>query len=391
MSVEESKNGSERADGAERKGGRSPRDRRRATIMRGVVTPLVGLLAVAAIVVGVLNATIWQPSRIITADAKVNGSRYIVTDPNVLGLVDSVVEMNVDAGGNGDVCIAVTSSKDASGWLSGSSYTRLTGLSDWSTLSTQKASGGQDEGASGDASGDSSDADGASADVAFKDSDMWRSVKCGKGEVSMKATQATSTDVAIVDLGEKSGAADVSFTWTRQTLPDYATPLYFVGGLLVVLAVFTATVFAMPPHKRRKRHVESAPVEPEEEVSFGAAVAGSFGISPSYEPKTKRGGRRRRHAVGADTGTMEPIKVESPVVVDPSSRNLVADAAGVTGAAAAPEPAAAPQPSVNDEATSVISPDELQAYFARLAQEVGDGDTTSVGGTANDTNEEDNR
>ncbi|WP_243394366.1 hypothetical protein [Bifidobacterium parmae] len=394
MSVEESKNESERADGAGGNGGRSPRDRRRATIMRGVVTPLVGLLAVAAIVVGVLNATIWQPSRIITADAKVNGSRYLVTDPNVLGLVDSTVEMNVDAGGSGDVCIAVTSSKDASGWLSGSSYTRLTGLSDWSTLSTQKASGGQDEGASGAASGDSSDAAGASADVAFKDSDMWRSVKCGKGEVAMKATSRTSTDVAIVDLGEKSGAADVSFTWTRQTLPDYATPLYFVGGLLVVLAVFTATVFAMPPHKRRKRHVESAPVEPEEEVSFGAAVAGSFGISPSYEPKSKRGGRgrRRRHAVGTDTGTMEPIKVESPVVVDPSSRNLVADAAGATGAAGAavaPEPAATPQTNVNDEATSVISPDELQAYFARLAQEVGDGDTTAVDGTTNDTNEED--
>ena len=104
-------------------------------------------------------------------------------------------------------------------------------------------------------------------------------------------------------------------------------------------------------------------------MTFGAAVAGSLGISPSYEPKSERG-RRRRHAAGTDTGTIEPIRVDSPVVVDPSSRNLVADAEGAS--AAAPEPAVAPRADVNDEATSVISPDELQAYFARLAQEVGD-------------------
>lgn len=364
MSVEDSKNESERAGSTGTEGGRTPRDRRRAVIMRGVVTPFVGLLAVAAIVVGVLNATIWQPSRVITADAKVNGSRYIVTDPNVLGLVDSTVQLSVDAGGNSDVCVATASSQDASGWLSGSSYTRVTGLADWTSLSTQQASGGQDKDASDDASADTT-----ATDVAFRDSDMWTSVTCGKGEVTVKTTSRAATDVALVDLGEKSGAADVSFTWTRQTLPDYATPLYFIGGLLAVLAVFTATVFAMPPHKRRRRHVESVPVEPEDEVTFGAAVAGSLGISPSYEPKSERG-RRRRHAAGTDTGTIEPIRVDSPVVVDPSSRNLVADAEGAS--AAAPEPAVAPRADVNDEATSVISPDELQAYFARLAQEVGD-------------------
>lgn len=365
------------------------RNRRRAIIMRGIVTPAIGLLAVAAVALGLLNATIWQPSRIITADAKVSGARYIVTDPNVLGLVDSDVRMDVDADGGGDVCIAAASSKDAAGWLAGAAYTRVTGMSDWTTLSSEQVKGGKDDaadtsaGESGDTASDAADnADNAAntasttdaaADVAFKDSDMWSSVKCGKGEASLKTTAADATDVAIVDLG-KTTTADLSLTWTRRTLPDYATPMYFIGGLLAVLAVLTATVFAMPPHKRRKRVVESEPVNVEDEVSFGEAVAGSLGIRPSYAPKTKRsGGRRRRHAPGADTGTMAPVAAEAPVVVDPSARNLVADAEAANGESA---------PSVNDEATSVISPDELQAYFARLAQEVGD-DTTAT----NDTND----
>ena len=36
---------------------------RHAKIMRGVVTPIFGLIAVACVVLGVLNATIWKPSR----------------------------------------------------------------------------------------------------------------------------------------------------------------------------------------------------------------------------------------------------------------------------------------------------------------------------------------
>nr|WP_191996877.1 hypothetical protein [Bifidobacterium platyrrhinorum] len=378
MTVEERRNETESAR-PDRSG---PKARRHAVIMRGVVTPICGLLAVAAIAIGALNATIWQPSRVITADAKVSGARYIVTDPSVLGLVDKDVKVNVKGGG--DVCVAVAASKDAAGWLDGEAYVRLTGLSDWSTLSSESvAASKSSQQSSGDAQSGDAQSGQQDSDVAFKDSDMWRSVKCGSGAASLEEKAAEVTDVVLVDLGRK-GSADVSFTWTRQTLPDYATPMYFVGGLLAVLAVLTASVFAMPPHKRRKRVVESEPVDASEEVSIGEAVAGSLGIKPSYEPKSKGRGRRRRHAAGTDTGVIEPVSVDQgPVVVDPASRNLVADAEGATSAAPtgvtpdAAAPAATGTPAggdVNDEATSVISPDELQAYFARLAQEAADDD-----------------
>ena len=47
---------------------------RHAKIMRGIVTPIFGLLAIACVVFGVLNSTVWKPDNEITAAAPVNGS-----------------------------------------------------------------------------------------------------------------------------------------------------------------------------------------------------------------------------------------------------------------------------------------------------------------------------
>ena len=345
--------------------------RRHAVLMRGVVTPVLGLLAVAAIGLGIMNATEWKPSRTITAQTQVSGSRYVVTDPGVAGLVDSDVRVKVLSGGSGKVCVAAASAKDAAGWLSGERYVRLTGLDDWQTLGTQKAgsSAGQNAGTS---------QDGTMEGVDFKDSDMWHAVTCDTKSVEFESNVKNDSTVLLVDLGEKQNA-DISFTWTRKTLPDFATPFYFVGGLLAVGAVLTASVFAMPPHRRRHRmvmgtagqldeHTDQQAEEPVEEVSIREALTGSMSsLAAAFKP-SKRGGRRHAAAAGED--------VEQPTVIDPSARNLVADAAG----AAADDD----DMSVGEE-TSVISADELQAYFARLAQESDESFGIAEDGDAADT------
>lgn len=327
--------------------------RHHARLMRGVVTPILGLLAVASIGLGLMNATEWKPSRTITAQTQVSGSRYVVTDPGVSGLVDDDVKVNVSVGGAEKVCIASTSAKDATGWLSGETYTRVTGLQDWSTLSTVKATG--DTSASADAAAEEQ------TGVDFKDSDMWRAVTCDERNVETEINAKNSSDVLLIDLGKKQNA-DVSLTWTRKTLPDFAMPFYFVGGLLAFGAVLTASVFAMPPHRRRNKRVvsgmagqlEEQEQQPIEEVSVKDAVAGSLsGLASAFKPRSRRS---RRHAAVSDD------EIAQPTVVDPSARNLVADAAGDTEA---------DDESVGEE-TSVISADELQAYFARLAQESGE-------------------
>ena len=68
-------------------------------------------------------------------------------------------------------------------------------------------------------------------------------------------------------------------------------------------------------------------------------------------------------------------ETQQPVIVDPVARNLVADQQ--TGAESGAEPGLS---AGDNESTSVITPDELQAYFSRLAQEVNTGDDSADDG-----------
>ena len=82
-------------------------------------------------------------------------------------------------------------------------------------------------------------------------------------------------------------------------------------------------------------------------------------------PRSEKSGpkrKRRRHAGHRASGSENSQnEVAQPTIVDPGARNLVADQ----------QNAAADGVEENDdfEQTSVISQDELAAYFARLAQE----------------------
>ena len=217
---------------------------RHAKIMRGIVTPIFGLLAIACVVFGVLNSTVWKPDNEITAAAPVNGSEYVVTDPNVLQLVDSRVNISAKSRDKkSNVCIAIGSARDVAGWIAGSKYMRVSGLSDWTTLSTMKVSA-------------QGTADNSQNQVAFKDSDMWRTIKCNDGAVDMQVKGSNSNNaedvVALIDFGNRKGDT-VTLNWDRRNLPNFAMPLYLAGGLLAILAVLSASVFAMPPHKRRNK------------------------------------------------------------------------------------------------------------------------------------------
>lgn len=343
---------------------------RHAKIMRGIVTPILGLLAVACIVLGVLNATMWKPSAQVTASSSVNGSRYVVTDPGVLSLIDQRVKITAkttDASSN--VCIAIGSARDVAGWIAGTPYTRITGLSDWSALSTQKAAA-------------QGTADQSDSQVALQDSDMWTKTTCKNGTASLQikgtATDDSTNAVALIDFGDAKNAT-VSLDWTRQTLPDFAMPLYFAGGLFVILAILAASVFAMPPHKRRHREaaaVADTGTEPGGDEAVAAWVKDAEANASRNEkaPTAKR--KRRRHASHRSGARTQVPDDQQPTIIDPAARNLVADQqsnAGPSDGATATEAAK----NSDSEATSVISADELQAYFARLAQEQVQSDTES--------------
>ena len=221
---------------------------RHAKIMRGVVTPIFGLLAVACIVFGILNQTIWQPNPQIAATAPVRNTQYLLVDQGVANLVDKNVRIEAaspSATANDGVCMALTSPKDAAGWLAGQPYERITGLSNWSTLSYAE------QGAQGEANT-------SGADVAFKDSNMWKEVNCGAGKASLDLKDAAGTDVVLADFGQKVSDGSLEMHWTRHDIPNFSIPWYFAGGLCAVLAVLCASVFAMDMSARRKKVSEDA-------------------------------------------------------------------------------------------------------------------------------------
>lgn len=392
---------------------------RRSKVMRGVVTPILAVLAVACIVLGVMNATIWKPSSDVSAGAQLN-SRYITTDPGVLNLVDDKVDVTLKAS-NADatVCMALGYAQDVSGWLAGHSYQRITGLQDWTVLEKQRSTAAT-----------STDAEDA---VAFQDSDMWTSVKCATASVSMQVNNSNDRIVLLVDTDanaaddtQSSGTQQLTMSWVRTELPDFAMPLYFAGGLLAVLAVMTASVFAMEPERRRKRIDENAEEVQEPEITVMQAVTGTLSpigrsIRSAVKPKPKNR-RHSRHSGGEHDAeeaieTVETTEAETlgtPKIIDTGARNMLAaqqrthehkalsveepeeveevehqgssrrrersehserrsDRAGRTRS----------QRATHTEETAVISTDDLASYFARLSSEDTPADEKNDAGDDN--------
>lgn len=379
---------------------------KRAKVMRGIVAPIFGLLAVLSIVLGVLNATVWKPSSIVSAHTNVYGSRYIVTDPGVLNLVDYRVRISVAAlNTRKPICVAVGLAKDVRGWVQGHSVQRITGLDNWSNLSTAVmkvdnagADGGNDSVAA-QTSANATDSK-ASKDVDFKDSDLWTNATCQMGLAKLFVNAAdfeqagNAADLAIkqesqdntqshashqklpsalrakiarraliIDLGKNSPEAFVELRWRRHNLPDFATPLYFVGALFILLCGLSASVFAMAPHRRRNKRLVASrtgliSVEnvSQEEVKISEALAGTlagiFGSTKRKKSKHKgSSGAHARHGVHARTRT-----AKSQAAVDSS----ISVKSGLNSS-----------PTAALDETTVISKDDLQSYFARFASESG--------------------
>lgn len=388
------------------------RPTKRAKFMRGIVAPIFGLLAVLSIVLGVLNATVWRPNSIVSAHTNVYGSRYIVTDPGVLNLVDYRVKISVAAlNTRKPICVAVGLAKDVRGWTRGYSVQRITGLQDWENLSTVPMKA--DDSAKSDVnnknsvdSANNSDSK-ASKDVDFKDSDLWTNATCQMGlaklfvnaedfeqsenivpgdlssgnavnqanqenqensqsnhqKVSSALRARISRRVLIIDLGKNSPEAFVEFRWRRHNLPDFATPLYFVGALFALLCVLSASVFAMAPHRRRNKRLVASrsglitveSVSRDEEVKFSDAFAGTMASIFGSFAKDKKSRHKGSSASHARHGAHSKTRVaKSQATVDLS----VNVKSGLNSS---------PTPSLDE--TAVISKEDLQSYFARFASE----------------------
>lgn len=371
----------------------------RTRIMRCVVAPFFAALAVLSVVLGIANATFWKPNDVVISYAHVTGTRYIVTDPGVLNLVDNRVRISVAAlHTRKPICVAVGLTKDVRGWVSGFPVQRITGLSDWHNLSVSKIYAKSTvNAASNSNSGD--------PDIPFQKSNLWPVVTCQLGLAklsintedyvqtagsasydhavesgavsksgnrvknnpnhrnnhSMRMRSQTARRVLLIDLGSNMPDASVELRWRRRQIPDFATPMYFMALLFAVLALLAATIFAMAPHRRRNKRIVAnrsgvLSVKParNDEVSFVEAFAGSWSNLFSRNKHKKSSGSHARH--GSHARRNKPMEQNVNGVYDSQKLRSASASTAV---------------SITDSLaeTTVISQDELLAFAARFMQQ----------------------
>lgn len=189
--------------------------------------------------------------------------------------------------------------------------------------------------------------------------------------------------VFLIDLGDNAKNAYVEMRWRRHTIPDFATPLYFVGALLLIMAALSATVFAMSPHYRRNKRLiasRSMLLEAESnnkrvEVSIIEAFAGTFAELFGSHHKSKSSSSHARHGVHARKKNKENISNQN----NEQKYSVVIRDDNSSATSKSKESYENIKSSDFTDETAVISRDELQSYFARLAQEsYGDSSNKAV-------------
>lgn len=377
----------------------------RTKIMRRIVAPFFVVLAVLSVALGVANATFWKPNDVVIAYAQVTGTRYIVTDPGVLNLVDSKVRVSVAAlRTRKPICVAVGLTKDVRGWVAGSPVQRITGLKDWNNLSVSEMSGKST--LQQDFNTDIKD-----ADVKFQQSNLWSSVTCqiglaklpintydyvqtagsasydhavatgavlksGKNSKkssnrrysrSMRVKSQAARRVLLIDLGDNVPAASVELRWRRHQVPDFATPLYFVGALFAVLALLAATIFAMAPHRRRNKQLAAnssgllSKQSKDEEVTFSEAFSGTVHGMLTHKKHKKASGSHARHGCHTRRGK-NPVENQN-IANNSDSKQINQES---------PSSQVSSEDSIAQ--TTVISKDDMLAFAARFIQQHDDGE-----------------
>ncbi len=277
--------------------------RSRTRVLRTVVSPILLVAALVCAVFAVLQMTVWRPSPMVEASTTVS-TRYAVTDPGVLSLVDRSADASLSA--DRPVCLALATSQDASGWVSGRRYTRVTGLSSWTALSsrTMTATSVTDAGGS----------------VRFRDSDLWRTVSCGRS-VSLRTTASASSPlVLILDTNPSARAssnagrpARLTLTWTRTHTTDAALPLWLCAALLALASLLCFFIFSLSARRRRKAHGRQTAVPRGdhelrgEEGRSGLAGADAPRWADDHLRSRRRRESRHRHT-GAHRGFFSSVR-----------------------------------------------------------------------------------
>ncbi|PFG43944.1 hypothetical protein ATJ88_2660 [Isoptericola jiangsuensis] len=263
-------------------------------MLQRILGAVLAVLGLGVIAFGVASATVLKESDTVVATARPAGDgTVVVTDPGVLGMVGTDVTVTASVPDGQQVTLVVGRDVDALGWLGEDAYTRVTGMTDWETLSTTQVAAATPE--EGDEAADAEAEEAAPALLDPRGSDLWLSEQTEPGEVTLRwsdrpgpwVVMAAATGAAPAEEGEGDAAADeatqdeaaadtvtaptLRLTWVRDVATPLLWPAVGVGAVLLLVGV----VMLVVGRRRQRRAARSARSAQSPTSSASAASAGS--------------------------------------------------------------------------------------------------------------------
>ena len=244
--------------------------------MQRLLAVLLVLIGLIGLVLGRLGETTWAPETETTATATLEDpGPAVVIDPGVLYVGGEEGEVVIE--GASEVSVITASNSDIDAYLEGVHHTRVTGASDWSTLSTEDV-----------------EPDGAAEISDPTGSDLWRSVDTSASPYTLDIGEFWAAEngeneqvyrsLLIVTDGTAAGADKISITWPVDEENEWV-PYAYAGGAAIAVIGLVLLVVSIG----RRGDEDELLEEPQEARSSGArsslaaggAAAGAAADGPS--------------------------------------------------------------------------------------------------------------
>lgn len=202
--------------------------------MQRVLAVLLVLLGVAGLVLGRLGETVWAPATERTATVELSEpGPAVLIDPGVLYVGGQEGEVTIT--GASEVSLITAPNGDIEAWLGDSKYTRVTGLSDWQTITTEEVN-----------------PEGPAELPAPTTSDLWRSVDTAPSPVTIDVAEFAAQEhganeqmyraILVVTDGTAPGAESISITWPVDAKNEWVPYAYAAGATLAVIGLVLLVV-----------------------------------------------------------------------------------------------------------------------------------------------------
>lgn len=225
-------------------------DEKESVIIHKIIAIVLIVLGLTGLALGRLGETVWAPETSRTASVALSDpGAAVVLDPGLLYVGGHEGEATIT--GASDVSVITAGPEDITAYLGDAKYTRVTGVPDWSTLSTEVVN------PEGPATLDSPTA-----------SDLWRSVDTQPSpatiDIAAFSQEETRTNpqpyrpILLVTDGASPGAEQVSITWPVDAKNAWVPYAYAAGATLAILGLLLLVV-SLGSSRRRESVPASSP------------------------------------------------------------------------------------------------------------------------------------